>query len=165
MRDETLLRSTAARYAFSVAAVAAAFALKILLMPWTGSGPPLVFAFAAILVTSIFAGPGPAVLALVITVPLGALILPAGYSDSQALVQASLYLIDGLIIVYLTSLTNRRRVSLQHANQRLLTANQERARALTRTRETIDLAPDAYFLADLDGHLSDVNQAACRLLA
>jgi PAS domain S-box-containing protein len=167
MRDETLFQSSAARYAFSIAAVAAAFALKMLLMPWTGSGAPLVFAFAAILVTSVFAGTGPAVVALLITVPLGALVfvLPEGYSGSQALTQASLYLIDGLIIVYLTSLTSRRRVSLQHANHRLLIANEERARAFTRTRETIDLAPDAYFLADLDGHLTDVNQAACRLLA
>jgi PAS domain S-box-containing protein len=33
-----------------------------------------------------------------------------------------------------------------------------------RLRALIDLAPDAFLLADLDGHLVDVNQAACRLL-
>ena len=31
-------------------------------------------------------------------------------------------------------------------------------------RELIELAPDAFFLADLDAHFIDVNQAACRML-
>ena len=43
-------------------------------------------------------------------------------------------------------------------------ASEERARLLARERETIELAPDAYFLANLDARFTDVNQAACRLL-
>src|SRR5262245_54874228 len=35
---------------------------------------------------------------------------------------------------------------------------------MVRTREVIELAPDAFFQADLDGRFTDVNQAACRLL-
>jgi PAS domain S-box-containing protein len=33
-----------------------------------------------------------------------------------------------------------------------------------RWRDLLDLAPDAFFLANLDGRLTDVNQAACRML-
>jgi PAS domain S-box-containing protein len=35
---------------------------------------------------------------------------------------------------------------------------------MARQRDLIELAPDAFFLADLDGRLMDVNQAACRML-
>ena len=35
---------------------------------------------------------------------------------------------------------------------------------MARTREVIELAPDAFFQADLDARFTDVNQAACRLL-
>jgi PAS domain S-box-containing protein len=35
---------------------------------------------------------------------------------------------------------------------------------MERQRDLIELAPDAFFLADLDGRLMDVNQAACRML-
>ena len=43
-------------------------------------------------------------------------------------------------------------------------ANEEIIRSMARTREVIELAPDAFFQADLDGRFTDVNQAACRLL-
>ena len=35
---------------------------------------------------------------------------------------------------------------------------------MARTRDVIELAPDAFFQADLNARLTDVNQAACRLL-
>src|SRR3954469_3712714 len=35
---------------------------------------------------------------------------------------------------------------------------------MAQQRDLIELAPDAFFLADLDGRLMDVNQAACRML-
>jgi PAS domain S-box-containing protein len=35
---------------------------------------------------------------------------------------------------------------------------------MARQRDLIELAPDAFFLADLDGRFMDVNQAACRML-
>jgi PAS domain S-box-containing protein len=49
----------------------------------------------------------------------------------------------------------------------LLVARRARraAEALTaRQRDLIELAPDAFFLADLDGRFVDVNQSACRML-
>ena len=123
-----------------------------MLTPLTGKGAPFVLFFAATLVTSLVAGVGPALLCLAISLPLAAavFVMPAGYSASQAAFQALLYGVDGLIIVYLTLLTTRRRQSLQDANQQLEAANEERAQSLARVRDTIELAPDAYFLADLD---------------
>jgi PAS domain S-box-containing protein len=38
------------------------------------------------------------------------------------------------------------------------------SRSEARRRDLIELAPDAFFLADLSGRFTDVNQAACRLL-
>jgi PAS domain S-box-containing protein len=58
----------------------------------------------------------------------------------------------------------KERQAAQGANQRLRWANEEIIRSMVRTREVIELAPDAFFQADLDGRFTDVNQAACRLL-
>ncbi|HVZ24277.1 MAG TPA: PAS domain S-box protein [Vicinamibacterales bacterium] len=144
-RVEPLFARTAFRYAFGAATVVVALALRILLTPWTGKGAPFVLFFGATLVTSLFAGSGPALCSLLVSLPIAAylFVVRAGYPAGQAAVQSLLYGIDGLVIVYMTSLINRGR---------------------QRTRETIELAPDAYFLADLDARFIDVNQAACRLL-
>src|SRR5262249_54922654 len=53
---------------------------------------------------------------------------------------------------------------VQEANRQLCSANEEIARSVARTRELIELAPDAFFQADLDARYMDVNQAACRML-
>jgi len=165
-RRDRFIQSTAGRYAVGVAAVAVAVGLRLLLLPLTGKGAPFVLFFGATLVTSLLAGVGPALLSLAITLPIatGTFVLSLGYPVSQALFQALLYSVDGLIIVYLTMLADLRRRRLQKSNHELESANEQRARALAWTRETIELAPEAYFLANLDGKFTDVNRAACRLL-
>ena len=159
-------RSTAARYAFGLMTVALAFGIRMVLIPVTGAGAPFVLFFAATLITAIAAGPGPALAALLLSLPLGAttFVLHAGYSPAQAAAQAALFAIDGAIILHLTVLMARRRRSLEIANQELLRADEERSRALTRLREIIELAPDAYLLAGDDTILTDVNHEACHLL-
>ncbi len=140
-----LFRSALARYAFGFAMVVAALALRLLLEPLTGTGAPFVLFFGATLVTSLVAGVGPAILTLVISLPVAVavFVVPAGYPVSQAVFQALLYALDGVIVVYLAFLM------IRHRRQ---------------TRETVELAPDAYFLADLNARFMDVNQAGCRLL-
>jgi PAS domain S-box-containing protein len=72
--------------------------------------------------------------------------------------------VDGLAIVYLTRLANRTRLSLQENIQRLSRANKATNEALAHSRALIELAPDAFFQADLNARFTDVNGAACRLL-
>jgi PAS domain S-box-containing protein len=162
----SFFRHTLSRYLFALAAVAAAFGLRVLLASLTGEGIPFVLFFAATLVTSLFAGTGPGVVALAISIPLAAFmfIVRAGHPLEQALVQSLLYTVDGVIILYLTALTNRRRETLNAANAELRRLSEEAADSAGRTRDVIELAPDAFLLADLDARYIDVNQAACRLL-
>ena len=166
IRGDTPFQSTIARYAFSVAAVIVALSVRTVLMPLTGRGAPFALFFGAMLVTSLLAGIGPALLCLAISLPLGAALfaIGAGYSVSEAIFQSLLFGTDGLIIVYMTVLMTSRRRNLLDANRHLQSANEERARSLARLRETIELAPDPYFVADVDARLIDVNQAACRYL-
>jgi PAS domain-containing protein len=88
----------------------------------------------------------------------------AGYPPLQAAVQALLFAIDGTIVIYLTFLMKKWRLALQDANWQLRDANEEIRRSMARTRDVIDLAPDAFLQADLKAQFTDVNQAACRLL-
>src|SRR5688572_15951960 len=168
MRDqvEHLSRQAVARYLVALGAVVAALALRILLTPLTGRGAPFVLFFAAVLVTSLYVGAGPGLVALVISLPVAAyvFVVRAGYSVHEAAFQALLYLIDGLIVVYITHLTTRRRRTLDHANAELRRLSTEAERAAAHTHEVIELAPDAFFLANLDARFTDVNRAACRLL-
>jgi PAS domain S-box-containing protein len=154
------------RYVVAVAAVGVAFALRLAFLPLTGTGAPFVFFFAAIMVTSLVAGVGPGIFGLLISLPLGAyaFILRAGYSVSQASFQSLLFVVDGLIVIYLTFLMRQGREAAQEANRQLRQANEEVSQAEARTRELLELAPDAFFQSDLDARFTDVNHAACALL-
>jgi PAS domain S-box-containing protein len=52
----------------------------------------------------------------------------------------------------------------KRTQQRLQDANEDVKRAEARTRELLELAPDAFVQCDLSFHFTDVNQAACDLL-
>jgi PAS domain S-box-containing protein len=140
------------RYALALVTVAAAFAVKKLLEPVTGTGAPFVLFFGAVVFISVWAGPGPGVCATLLSIPLGAhvFVVRAGYSPSQALTQGALFAIDGLVVVYLSFVMVR-------ARQRAETSE-------ARQRELIDLGPDAFFVADLDGRYTDVNRTGCEML-
>src|SRR5215831_13612378 len=103
-RFKKLLRETTVRYLFGIAAVASAFALRIWLIPLTGTGAPFGLFFAAVLVTSLFAGVGPGICAVLLSVPLSAytFVMPAGYPIHQAVFQSLLFGADGAVVVYLT---------------------------------------------------------------
>ena len=165
-RVDILFQNTIVRYLFAIAIVASTFALRIWLIPFTGTGAPFVLFFAAVLVTSLLAGVGPGICALLISLPLAAytFVTRAGYPPFQAAFQALLFAIDGIVVIYLTFLMKKGRQAAQDANRQLRGANEEIARSMARTREVIELAPDAFFQADLDARFTDVNQAACRML-
>ena len=59
--------------------------------------------FAAVLVTGLFAGVGPAICAVLLSMPLGAytFVVGAGYSISQASFQSLLFAVDGIVVIYL----------------------------------------------------------------
>jgi PAS domain S-box-containing protein len=165
-RFHRLFQKTPVRYLFAVAAVAFTFTLRIWLIPWTGTGAPFVLFFAAILATSLLAGVGPGICAVLLSMPVAAyvFVMRAGYPVSQAAFQSLLFAVDGLVVCYLTSLMNKGRKNAEHANRELRSANEEISRSVAHTREVIELAPDAFLQADLNARLTDVNQAACRML-
>jgi PAS domain S-box-containing protein len=154
------------RYLFAIAIVAGTFGVRVWLVPYTGAGAPFVLFFTAILVTSLLAGAGPGITALLISLPLAVhtFVTRAGYSFSQATFEALLFTADGTIIVYLTFLMRRGRRAAQDVSLQLRDATRQIAWSMARTHEVIELAPDAFFQADLEARFTDVNQAACRLL-
>ena len=99
-RVNSLFQNTMFRYLFSIAAVASVFARRIWLIPLTGTGAPFVLFFAAVLVT----GVGPAICAVLLSMPLGAytFVVDAGYSIVQASFQSLLFAVDGIVVIYLT---------------------------------------------------------------
>jgi PAS domain S-box-containing protein len=117
-------------------------------------------------VTSLAAGTGPGICAIVLSAPLAAytFVTRAGDPPFQAAVLGVLFAVDGIVVIYLASLMRKERQAAEGANERLRWANEEIIGSMARTREVIELAPDAFFQADLDGRFTDVNQAACRLL-
>jgi PAS domain S-box-containing protein len=139
------LREPAKRYAFAVAMVAAALGLRKLLEPVSGTGAPFVLFFAAVLVSSLTCGRGPGIVATLLSVPLGAyeFVVRAGYPLSEAVIQAGLFALDCVVVVYMSGLIRRSEAQV---------------------RDLIQFAPDAFFLADLEGHYFEVNQAACHML-
>src|SRR5512133_796426 len=128
---DLLFKHAATRYLFALATVAIALVLRLLLSPLTGHGAPFVIFFGAVLVTSLFLGSGPGLFSLAVSLPLAAyaFVVRAGSPVSQAVFQALLYAVDGLIIVYVSVLANRRRRTLNDANRELQKLSDEAARS------------------------------------
>jgi len=166
VRAGTLFRNTFIRYLFAITTVASTFALRQWLVPFTGTDAPLMLFFATVLVISLVAGIGPGICAVVISVPCAAytFVMGAGDSPLQGVVQGMLFAVEGIAVLYLAFRMTKERQAAQDANQRLRWANEAIIGSIVRTREVVELAPDAFFQADLDGRFTDVNQAACRLL-
>lgn len=120
-RINRLFEHTTFRYGFGVSVVAGAFAIRMWLVPWTGTGAPFVLFFASIVLTSLLAGVGPAILAVLLSMPLAAysFVAGAGYSTAQAAFQSLLFALDGILVVYLTSRRNTAVRSLQEANRQV----------------------------------------------
>jgi len=162
----TLFHNTLIKYLFAIVTVAITFAVRVWLIPFTGTDAPFVLFFAAVLLTSLAAGSGAGICAIVLSAPLAAytFVTRAGDPPFQAAVLGLLFAVDGIVVIYLASLMKKGRQAAEGANARLRWANEEIIASMVRTREVVELAPDAFFQADLDGRFTDVNQAACRLL-
>jgi PAS domain S-box-containing protein len=119
-RVNILFQNTIFRYLFAIAAVASVFGLRIWLIPFTGTGAPFVLFFAAVLVTSLLAGVGPGICAVLLSIPLAAytFVVGAGYPVFQAAFQSLLFSVDGIVVVYLTFLMKRHQ-GAEHANRQL----------------------------------------------
>jgi PAS domain S-box-containing protein len=140
------------RYLFGLATLALAYGLRLAIAPWTGWGAPFALFMAAMLVTCVLAGVGPGVMVLVTGLTMAAVlfVVPSGATPSQAALQSLLYGVDGAIVIYLTYITRATRSRLEMADQR--------------SRQVVDLSPDAYFQTNADGRFIDVNSAGCQLL-
>jgi len=107
----TLFHNTFIKYLFAIVAVAITFALRVWLIPFTGTDAPFVLFFAAVLVTSLAAGSGPGMCAIVLSAPLAAytFVTRAGDPPFQAAVLGLLFAVDGIVVIYLASLMKKGR--------------------------------------------------------
>ena len=120
------LRGLILRYGFAAATVALAFGIRKVLEPVTGTGAPFVLFFGAVLATSLWAGSGPGAFATVSSMVLGAyvFVVRAGFAESQAAMQAALFAVEGLVVVYLSSVATRARRGAEASEERLRLANE-----------------------------------------
>jgi signal transduction histidine kinase len=135
------MRTAIARYAVASGAVAGALGLRMLVEPLTGIGAPWVVFFSAVVVASLYGGIGPGLYATALSGPIAAyfFVLPAGHTLSQAVAQALLFIADGAVLVYLSSLITRGR--------RLAEASAE---AHARSEERLRLANEAARIGSYD---------------
>ena len=157
------------RYLGAAGAVATAFALRLLLEPLTGTGAPFVLFFAAVLVTSLYAGTGPGLVALLTSLPIAAymFVVRAGYPVHEAVAQAFLYAIDGIIVIYITHLTTQRRCTLDQANAELRRLSSEAERSAAQRQvfvSLLDNSVDFIGIADPTGKPVYLNAAGRRMI-
>src|SRR5215510_2134063 len=126
-RFNMLFQNTIIRYLFGILAIAIAFALRISLIPVTGTGTPFVLFFTAVLATSLIAGVGPGICAVVLSLPLASytFVVRGGYPPFEAAFESLLFTMDGIVVVYLTFLMKKGRQTVQEANRQLHSANEE----------------------------------------
>ncbi|HEY9226556.1 MAG TPA: PAS domain S-box protein, partial [Gemmatimonadaceae bacterium] len=140
LRGDLRLESARARYGVAIAVLVAAFAVRLVLTPLTGWGAPFVLFFGATLVTSLLAGVGPAILSIVISLPIAAVlfVVHAGYPVYEAVFQSILYAFDGLIVIYMTRRIHKGWNRLEATNRELQRSSEERTRMLSEARRIAD---------------------------
>jgi PAS domain S-box-containing protein len=161
LRINRLFENTIFRYSFGVAVVVCAFALRMWLVPWTGTGAPFVLFFAAVVATSLFAGVGPAILAVLLSLPLAAyaFVMSAGYSTTQASFQSLLFALDGIVVIYLTFLMNTAVRSLQSANRQARESEEKYRAASAELTQTLHTAATGLTHCSRDWRYLSVNPA------
>ena len=109
-----------AQLAFPFAAVGAALALRILLVPLTGTGAPFLLFFGAVLITALYVGPVSGLAAAMLSAPIGAyvFVVRAGYAVSESVAQAGLFFVESLAIVYLAFVLTKARRGAEVAAER-----------------------------------------------
>jgi len=102
-------------YLIAVLAVATACGFRILLHPLTGTGAPWVIFFTAVVIASLVGGRGPGIVATLLSAVIAAyfFVLPDHHTPSEAVAQAVLFTIDGLVLIYLTGLLARGRLQAE----------------------------------------------------
>jgi PAS domain S-box-containing protein len=118
---DILFQNTVIRYLFAIVMVVSIFAVRIWLIPFIGRGSAFVLFFAAVLVTSLFAGVGPGICAVLLSIPLAAhtFVVRAGHPVFQAAFQSLLFSLEGIVVVYLTFLMKKWRQATEDANRQL----------------------------------------------
>ena len=124
--DGTMLSGAVARYGFAVVAVLLAFGLRMLLLRLIGTGAGFVLILAATIFTSLVAGRGPAIFSLVFSLPIayGLMMTSGRFTSSTAFITLALYAVDGVVIVWVTSLMQkgRERAALSEAKYNAIIA-------------------------------------------
>jgi signal transduction histidine kinase len=98
------IRGTFRGYAFACVIVGLVFAVRLILVPATGTGAPYILFFSAVLLTSILSGTGAGLITIGLSAPLAAyfFVIKAGYPLHEAFFQAILYSIEGVMVAYLS---------------------------------------------------------------
>jgi two-component system CheB/CheR fusion protein len=154
-------RIRARAYLFAIVMVGLAFALRILLVPLTGTGAPFVLFFAAVLTVTFFGGARPGLLAVLLSVPLAthAFAIRADYTWTQVLGQAVLFSIDGLLTVFIAT------ASATRARRRAESVAAAMRRSERRFRGIFELSPEGIAVIDSSrGLFLEVNRRYCEIV-
>lgn len=145
----------AAGYALAVAAIAAAFVLRLSLHDILGERALLILFVPPILVASIAGGIGPGLAALLLSLP-GVVYLSSFRGGAfQNVIELAVYVLAGALTVWMGEM-------LHHARRVI-----DKAEAALKAREThlrilFDTAPDATVVIDRNGAIISFNRAAVR---
>jgi signal transduction histidine kinase len=124
-------RPTWLRYLAAVLITLAALSLRFFLVPLTGTGAPFILFFGAVIISSLYGGIGPGLVTTLLSAPLAAyfFILQADYLPSQAFFQALLFVVESLLVAWMSA-------SLQQAKRKAERLLDEANRA-TRMRDDL----------------------------
>ncbi|HEX9904941.1 MAG TPA: PAS domain S-box protein [Propylenella sp.] len=149
-----IARSRPSRYLFGLAAVLAAFVLRLLLAPALDEHAPYLFFTAAVLIAAAIGGLGPGLMATVVGAALGSRFVPELTSDQMANLAGFLAIGAGISAFG---------EWFQRMRRDAVTATADANAREAHLRSILDTVPDAMVVIDEQGLMQSFSSAAERL--
>jgi two-component system sensor kinase FixL len=151
------------RYVLAVAIVAAVAALRLFVDPVIDGTLGLLVLIPAVLLTAIFCGSGPAVLAALISIALSQSILEHEPTTSGSMARVFVFLVTSTVIAVMARIIHDARASALSALSSLEHSSIELRDREAHLRSILDTVPDAMIVIDSHGIIGSFSAAAERL--
>lgn len=161
--SEQRLKSATQRYAFAAVCSLAMLAVRLMATPALQQRAAFAIFTLAVVLSAAFAGPGPALFSVILSILLVAMTIPRDWLDRSFDIEVALFVITGVGVIWLGRVFEAARSRAESAFMQLERKAADLAESEAHLRVIIDAVPDALVICDEHGGVVSYSKAAEKL--